>query len=69
MSGNEHIARKGSGLDLTTGSITRKVIIFILPILAGQIFQNLYNSVDAIIVGRFVSTTALAAVTSSSDVA
>lgn len=60
---------RDTSLNLTEGSIVKKLIIFILPILAGQIFQNLYNSVDAIVVGNYVGTTALAAVTSSSDVA
>ncbi len=57
-----------SSVDLTEGSITLLVIQFALPILLGQIFQNLYNSVDSVVVGRYVSTTALAAVSASSDI-
>ena len=60
---------KKSSTDLTEGNIVRLIIIFALPILVGQIFQNLYNSVDAIVVGKYVGTTALAAVSSSSDIA
>ena len=60
-------AKKGTK-DLTQGNIAKQLILFMLPILAGQIFQNLYNSVDSIVVGRFVGTTALAAVSASSDI-
>lgn len=59
---------KKTSRDMTNGSITIEIIIFALPILCGQIFQNLYNSVDSIVVGNFVGTTALAAVTSSADI-
>ena len=55
--------------DLTEGNIPRLIIMFALPILVGQIFQNLYNSVDAIVVGKCVGTTALAAVSSGADIA
>ncbi|MDE6589607.1 MAG: MATE family efflux transporter, partial [Oscillospiraceae bacterium] len=61
------MARKSS-TDLTEGNIAKQLIIFALPILMGQVFQNLYNSVDSIVVGNFVSTQALAAVTSSADI-
>jgi len=59
---------KKSSVSLTEGPIARLILSFALPILAGQVFQNLYNSVDAIVVGKLVGTTALAAVTSSTDV-
>ena len=49
-------------LDLTTGSIPKKLILFFLPIAAGTLFQQLYNTVDAMVVGKFVGTEALAAV-------
>jgi len=48
--------------DLTTGSILKKLWIYFLPIAAGTWFQQLYNAVDAVIVGKFVGTQALAAV-------
>ena len=41
------------------------MISFALPILLSQIFQQLYNTADAFIVGKFLGTEALAAVTSS----
>ena len=59
---------KTSSRDLTQGSIAKQLLLFALPIFAGQIFQNLYNSVDSIIVGQAVGTTALAAVSASSDI-
>ncbi len=48
--------------DLTQGNILKKLIVYFLPIVAGTIFQQLYNAVDAIIVGKYVGTIALAAV-------
>ncbi|MDO5399608.1 MAG: MATE family efflux transporter [Eubacteriales bacterium] len=60
---------KASSRDLTQGSIAGNLVRFALPVLLGQVFQNLYNSVDSIVMGNFVGMTALAAVTSSSDIA
>ncbi|MBQ4258192.1 MAG: MATE family efflux transporter [Clostridia bacterium] len=57
-----------SSVNLTQGNILKQIILFALPILVGQIVQNLYNSVDSIVVGNAVGTTALAAVSSSSDI-
>lgn len=48
--------------DLTSGSIGKKLVLFFLPILAGTWFQQLYNAIDAVIVGRYVGHEALAAV-------
>lgn len=59
---------KGKSVDMTEGSVVRQVILFAIPILLGQVFQNLYNSVDSIVVGNFVGMEALAAVTSCSDI-
>ena len=49
-------------LDLTKGPITKKLLVFVLPILLSAILQNLYTIADRIVVGRFVSDAALAAV-------
>lgn len=57
-----------SSLDLTQGNIFRMILTFALPIFAGQFLQNLYNSVDSIVVGRFAGTSALAAVSTCIDV-
>ena len=48
--------------DLTEGVLWKKLLGFFFPILFGTLFQQLYNTVDAIIVGKFVGTQALAAV-------
>ena len=47
---------------MTQGNITRHLISFALPLLMGNIFQQLYNMVDTWVVGRFVSNEAYAAV-------
>ena len=59
---------KKSSTDLTQGSITGQLVMFMLPILLGQIFQSVYNSVDAIVVGNALGKTALAAGTSCADI-
>ena len=51
--------------DMTTGSPTRLILFFTLPILAGNIFQQLYSLVDTLVVGRVEGVTALAAVSSA----
>jgi putative MATE family efflux protein len=48
--------------DLTNGSITKKLVSFALPILADYIVMQLYNVADAIVVGQFIGSDALAAV-------
>ena len=50
-------------IDFTKGNIIRNLIAFSIPIVLGELLQNLYNSVDALVVGNFVDQTALAAVT------
>ena len=49
-------------VDMTEGSIVRHLITFALPLLAGNIFQQLYNMVDTWVVGNFVSNEAFSAV-------
>lgn len=51
--------------DLTTGSETRLIFGFAAPMLLGNIFQQLFNIVDSIIVGNFIGKDALAAVGAS----
>lgn len=48
--------------DLTQGSPVKLILGFALPLLAGMLFQQLYNLVDTMIVGRFLGVTALAGV-------
>ena len=66
---SEQKAIRKKSLDLTQGSALRLIIQFALPILLSQFLQNLYNSADSIIAGNYVGVTALAAVSSSADVA
>ena len=49
-------------MDMTEGVIWKQLVRFFLPILFGSLFQQLYNTADAVIVGRFVGKEALAAV-------
>jgi putative MATE family efflux protein len=48
--------------DLTQGVIWKKLLSFFFPIAVGMLFEQLYNAVDAVVVGQFVGTDALAAV-------
>ena len=56
-------------LDLTEGNITRQLLLFSMPILAGNLFQTLYHNVDALVVGNFVGKEALAAVNTCTPIA
>ncbi len=51
--------------DLTTGNESRRIINFALPMLLGNVFQQMYNVVDTIIVGKYIGKEALAAVGAS----
>ncbi len=54
--------RKANVNGITEGVIWQQLLIFFLPILMGTFFQQLYNTADAVIVGKFVGKEALAAV-------
>ena len=59
------IKRIGGGMavnQITEGVIWKQLLYFFFPILFGTFFQQLYNTADAVIVGQFVGTQALAAV-------
>ncbi len=59
-------AMSGKGVvDFSSGSIAGKLIAFMLPLLLGNLFQQLYNAADTLIVGNFLGPDALAAVSSS----
>ena len=51
--------------NMTQGSIVMQLVAFSLPLMLGNVFQMLYNTVDSIVVGNFVGTEALAAVGST----
>ena len=52
---------------LTVGSVPKKMLFFTIPIFLSNLFQQLYNAVDSLIVGNFVGQEALAAVGSSAS--
>ena len=52
---------------MTEGSISRKIILFAIPLFLGNLFQQLYNTADSLIVGNFLGSNALAAVSSSGN--
>ncbi|MCH5293333.1 MAG: MATE family efflux transporter [Treponema sp.] len=54
--------RKSNITDMTVGSPTRHILLFAMPLLIGNVFQQLYNMVDSVIVGNYVGANALAAV-------
>ncbi|MCM0650867.1 MATE family efflux transporter [Clostridium swellfunianum] len=51
--------------DMTKGNPTKTILKFSLPFLIGNLFQQLYNIVDSVVVGKFIGTESLAAVGSS----
>ena len=55
-------------LDMTKGKPMGLMLRFLIPVAIGNIFQQLYNTVDSIIVGRFVGVGALAAVGSTGTI-
>ena len=56
---------KTASTTLTEGSIPKQLIAFAIPLFLGQLFQQLYNMADSLIVGNFLGDAALAAVTST----
>lgn len=52
---------------MTEGSISKKIIFFAIPLFLGNLFQQLYNTADSLIVGNFLGSNALAAVSSSGN--
>ena len=54
--------------DVTTGNIWKRVVVYVLPLMAASLFQQLYTVVDAWVVGNFVSSTALGAIDSTNSI-
>ena len=67
MTKTERLQNAAERRDLTQGPITKKIILFSLPIIFGNLFQQLYNVVDSVVVGNFAAdgTHCLAAVNAS----
>lgn len=51
-----------NGTDMTTGSPTRHILLFAIPLLIGNLFQQFYNIIDSLVVGNYVGPNAVAAV-------
>ena len=56
-----------SKIDMTTGHIMKNIILFAIPIIIGNVLQQLYTTVDAIVIGKYCGDTSLAAVGTSSQ--
>ena len=52
---------------MTEGSIIKSIMLFSIPLLIGNLFQQLYNTADSVIAGNFIGKEALAAVGSSNS--
>ena len=57
-----------SGIDMTVGAPWKKLMLFTVPLLIGNFFQQLYSTVDAIFLGNFIGDDALAAVGATTSV-
>lgn len=64
----EKIKALFSTTDMTTGTPWKRIVIFTLPMLIGNIAQQLYSAVDSVVVGKYVGDNALAAVGSAAPV-
>ena len=51
-----------TNIDMTEGVIWKQLVLFAIPLIMGNVFQQLYNTVDSIVVGNYLGTSALAAV-------
>ena len=60
-----HTSSTSTVRDMTEGSIASHLIGFSIPLLLGNVFQMLYNTVDSVVVGNFVGKQALAAISST----
>lgn len=60
--------KKNGSILMTEGVIWKQLVLFSIPLLIGNLFQQLYNTVDSIVVGQFIGREALAAVGSSTPI-
>ncbi len=63
----KHHAHASGAMLMTEGPIARQMFSFAMPMMLGMLFQQLYNTADSLIVGNFLGSEALAAVSSSSS--
>ncbi|MBR5288656.1 MAG: MATE family efflux transporter [Clostridia bacterium] len=62
-----HHAHASGAMRMTEGPIAKQMFAFAMPMMLGMLFQQLYNTADSLIVGNFLGSEALAAVSSSSS--
>lgn len=60
--------RRAASLDMTVGAIWPVLLQFTIPLLLGNLFQLLYNTVDGMVVGNFVGRPALASVSATTQI-
>ncbi len=53
---------------MTEGNVWKRIVRFAIPVFIGQLFQQMYNTVDSLIVGKMIGTSALAAVTATGSI-
>ena len=68
QTGNKKIAQTADKSDFTQGSILKKLILFMMPVLGALILQAAYGAVDLLVVGRYGTTSGLSAVSTGSQV-
>lgn len=64
----EKLKKLFQATDMTTGDPWKRIVVFAIPMLLGNIAQQLYSTVDSIVVGKYVGDNALAAVGSSAPI-
>lgn len=65
--GAKSVSTSSSATLMTKGPIWKKIIAFAIPLFLGNLFQQFYNTADSLIVGNFLGSSALAAVSSSGN--
>ena len=68
QAGNEKTAKTANKSDFTQGSILKKLVLFMMPVLGALILQAAYGAVDLLVVGRYGTTSGLSAVSTGSQV-
>ena len=63
-----HSSSRKPARDMTQGVIWKQLAEFALPLMLGNLFQQMYNTVDSVVVGNYVSKEALAAVGSTNSI-
>ena len=64
----ENVKKLFQATDMTEGTPWKRIVIFTVPMLLGNIAQQLYSTVDSIVVGKYVGDNALAAVGSATPI-